>query len=241
MSSIKDDRGYNQGFKPSKALSIRTQRRCDYIISQMDLTNMDINILEIGCGTGELAFILASKTQKKVIGTDLCVPFIEEAISKYNLPNLSYKIVDFIYPESLLERKFNYIVGNGILHHLYKDINKALDNFKKLLVPNGKIIFLEPNLYNPYCYLIFNTSSWLRRWAKLEPGEMALKKREMKEALQTTGYKSIKIEFKDFLLPNIPSFLIYPLITLGSLLENLPLINKISQSIYISAEWRGPE
>jgi SAM-dependent methyltransferase len=141
----------------------------------------------------------------------------------------------------LSELKFDYIVGNGILHHLYRDIDKTLNNLKKFLVPNGKIIFLEPNLYNPYCYLIFNTSSWLRRWAKLEPGEMALKKREMKEALQIAGYKSIKIEFKDFLLPNTPSFLIYPLITLGSLLENLPLINKISQSIYISAEWRGPE
>ena len=65
MASLKDDRGYNQGFRPSKALNIRTQRRCEYIISQMDDANNPSEILEIGCGTGELSFMLATKTQKR--------------------------------------------------------------------------------------------------------------------------------------------------------------------------------
>jgi 2-polyprenyl-3-methyl-5-hydroxy-6-metoxy-1,4-benzoquinol methylase len=235
MASIKDDRGYNQGYKPSKALNIRTQRRCDYIISQMDNANINAETLEIGCGTGELSFILATKTQKKVLGTDLCVPFIEKANRTYILPNLSFMVVDFNYPEPLTGRKFDYIVGNGILHHLYADMDKALWNIKKLLKPNGRIVFLEPNLYNPYCFLIFHTTSFFRKWAQLEPGEMALSKRKMKNALQSAGYQSIKIEYKDFLLPNTPAFLIDSLIVLGSLLENIPFINKISQSIYITA------
>lgn len=235
MASIKDDRGYNQGFKPSKALNIRTQKRCDYIIFQMDHIDNATEILEIGCGTGELSFMLATKTQKKVLGTDFCVPFISGANSTYSLPNLSFMVVDFNDPEPLSERKFDYIVGNGILHHLYADIDKALCNFKKLLKANGKIIFLEPNLYNPYCYLIFHTTSFFRKWARLEPGEMALTKRKMKKVLQIAGYQSIKIEYKDFLLPNTPAVLIYPLIVLGSFLEVIPLIKKISQSIFISA------
>ena len=235
MASIKDDRGYNQGFKPSIALIIRTQRRCDYMISQMDSTNNRAEILEIGCGTGELSFMLATKTKKKVLGTDLCVPFIVEANSKYSLLNLSFMIVDINNPKPLTERKFNYIVGNGILHHLYSDMDKALCNLKKLLEPDGKIIFLEPNLYNPYCYLIFHTTSFFRKWARLEPGEMALTKRGIKKALQSAGYQLIKIEYKDFLLPNTPAFLIYPLIALGSFLEKIPIIRNVSQSIYISA------
>src|SRR5450759_1471906 len=95
MASLKDDRGYNQGFRPSKALDIRTQRRCDYIISQMDDANNPSEILEIGCGTGELSFMLATKTQKKVLGTDLCVPFIAEAINCYKLGYWSDIVVDF--------------------------------------------------------------------------------------------------------------------------------------------------
>lgn len=235
MASINDDRGYNQGFRPSKALNIRTQRRCDYIISQMDDANNPSEILEIGCGTGELSFMLATKTQKKVLGTDLCVPFIAEAKNRYKLPNLSYIVVDFNFPEQLAERKFDYIVGNGILHHLYADIDKAFGNLKKLLKPNGKIIFLEPNLYNPYCFLIFHTTSFFRRWARLEPGEMALTKGEMQKVLQLAGYQSIKIEYKDFLLPNTPDFLINPIIALGKVLERVPGINFLSQSIFISA------
>ena len=235
MASRKDDRGYNQGFKPSKALNIRTQRRCDYIISQMNDINNNAEILEIGCGTGELSFMLATKTQKKVLGTDLCVPFIAEAKNAYNLPNLSFIVIDFNYPDQLDGRKFDYIVGNGILHHLYDDMDKALGNFKKLLKLKGGIIFLEPNLYNPYCYLIFHTTSFFRKWARLEPGEMALTKGEMKKALQSAGYQSIKIEYKDFLLPCTPVFLIYPLIAFSSFLEKIPLIKKISQSIFISA------
>lgn len=235
MASIKDDRGYNQGFKPSTALNIRTQRRCDYMVSQMKDIKNTTEILEIGCGTGELSFMLATKTQKKVVGTDLCETFIEEANRIYDLPNLSFMVVDFNYPLPLAERKFDYIVGNGILHHLYTNMDEALGNLKKLLKSQGKIIFLEPNLFNPYCYLIFHTSPYFRKLARLEPGEMALTKRGMKKALEYAGYQSIKIEYKDFLLPNTPRLLICPLITLGQYLEKIPIINKISQSIYISA------
>ena len=118
---------------------------------------------------------------------------------------------------------------------MYCNIDKALINIKKLLKPNGKIVFLEPNLYNPYCFLIFHTTSFFRRWARLEPGEMALTKGEIQKVLQLAGYQSIKIEYKDFLLPNTPAVLINPIIALGSVLERIPVINFLSQSIFISA------
>ena len=38
MASLTDDRGYNQMFAPSKAMQIRSERRCDMIISEMKLT-----------------------------------------------------------------------------------------------------------------------------------------------------------------------------------------------------------
>jgi 2-polyprenyl-3-methyl-5-hydroxy-6-metoxy-1,4-benzoquinol methylase len=235
MPSIKDDRGYNQGFKPSKALNIRTERRCDYMIAHMDAANNVSEILEIGCGTGELSFMLAAKTNEKVLGTDLCAPFIAQSKANYSLPNLSFLVLDFNDPEALAGRKFDYIVGNGILHHLYKNLDKALVNLMKLLKPGGKIIFLEPNLWNPYCYLIFHTSAFFRNWAKLEPDEMALTKGEMKKVLHSVGYQSIKIEYKDFLLPNTPGFLVNPIIALGSVLERTPVLKCLSQSIFISA------
>ena len=65
---------------------------------------------------------------------------------------------------------------------------------------------------------------------------MALTKGEMQKVLQIAGYQSIKIEYKDFLLPDTPAFLVNPIIALGSVLERIPIINYLSQSIFISAK-----
>jgi len=234
MSNLKDDQGHNQIFKPSYATDKRLERRADYIISQFTSTQ-NIEVLEIGCGMGIMANMLAAKTTAKVLGVDLCEPFIEAARKEFNNPRLSFEIMDFNKAEDFINRKFDYIIGNGILHHLYYYLDSALVNIRKLLKPGGKMIFLEPNIYNPYVSLIFK-NSYFRRKAALEPTEMAFSKRFIVEKLQTAGYKNIKVEYKDFLLPGIPKIFVKPSIVVGGIAEKMPLIKKISQSIFISAE-----
>jgi len=187
-------------------------------------------------GWGNCRFFLAKNSDNNVIGTDLCVPFIEEAKEKYKLPNLEFSTLDFNYPKALGNRKFDYIVGNGILHHLYYEIDKALLNLKGLLKEGGQIIFLEPNLLNPYCYLIFNTTTLFRNWAKLEPTEKAFTKKFIQRKLAIAGFKNIQVEYKDFLIPGTPSFLVKPIIIAGSILERIQVLKLISQSIFISAD-----
>ena len=234
MNNLKDDQGHNQIFKPSYATDKRLERRADYIISQFTSTQ-NIEVLEIGCGMGIMANMMAAKTTAKILGVDLCEPFIEAARKEFNNPRLSFEIMDFNKAEDFINRKFNYIIGNGILHHLYYHLDSALVNIRKLLKPGGKMIFLEPNIYNPYVSLIFK-NSYFRRKAALEPTEMAFSKRFIVEKLQTAGYKNIKVEYKDFLLPGIPKIFVKPSIVVGGIAEKMPLIKKISQSIFISAE-----
>lgn len=231
MTSLTDDRGYNQMFAPSKAMTIRSKRRCDMIVSVMDIKS-DTCILEIGCGTGEIAHFVAEKTKAQVIGTDLCVPFIEQAKEKHILPNLSFEVLNFNDPDSLKGKKFDYIIGNGILHHLYFHLDEALINIRSLLKEDGKMIFLEPNLINPYCYLIF-TYPYFRKKAKLEPDEMAFTRNFIKNKLTKAGYTSIDVKYKDFLLPIIPGFLINLVIFIGDIVEKIPLLNRMTQSIFI--------
>lgn len=236
MPSIKDDRGYNQGFKPSKALEIRTERRSKYISSE--ITKKGVDILEIGCGTGELTYFLARNTGDKVLGTDICVSFIKDAKKKYSLENLDFAILDFNAVEEnnqIYNKKFDYIIGNGILHHLYFNIDDTLKELKLLLRKDGKIIFLEPNILNPYCLLIFKTK-FGRKIANLEPSEMAFRKKFIFEKLENNGFTNVSVEYKDFLLPNIPEPFINIVITFGRVLEKLPLFKKLSQSIYITAQ-----
>jgi len=234
MTSFKDDRGYNQIFLPSDATNIRLERRADYIVSQFTKPGAT-DILEIGCGMGIMANMLAHKTEAKILGVDLCKPFIISAKNNFKHQRLSFEIMDFNKAEDFSGQRFDYIVGNGILHHLYPELGNALTNIRNLLKPGGKMIFLEPNIYNPYCYLIF-TYPYFRKKASLEPTEMAFSKNFIKRKLEVAGYSNIKIEYKDFLLPGIPNILIKPSIVIGAIAEKLPFVKMLSQSIFICAE-----
>lgn len=235
MVSIKDDRGFNQGYKPSKTLEIRNERRFSYILNKIDM-KANADILEIGCGLGDLSFFLAQKSKNNVLGTDLCSPFIANAQETFSLSNLIFQRLDFNHPEQMFGKTFDYIVGNGILHHLYYELDQALMNLRKLLKNNGKVIFLEPNLLNPYCYLIFNTLNVFRRKAKLEPTEMAFTKRFIHKKLLLAGFKNIEIEYKDFLVPITPINLVKPIIKIGYFLEKIPVLKLTTQSLFISGE-----
>jgi len=234
MTSLKDDRNYNQIFVPSYATNKRLERRADYIIRQFN-TSKPNDILEIGCGMGIMANMMAQKTKSNILGIDLCVPFIEHAQKNFQRSNLSFAVMDFNKPGDFNDRRFDYIIGNGILHHLYFHLDDALITIKKLLKPEGKIVFLEPNIYNPYCYIIFSFP-YFRKKAHLEPTEMAFSKSFITKKLSAAGYKNIKVEYRDFLLPGIPKFLVNPSISLGAIAEKIPLLKKWSQSIFISAE-----
>jgi SAM-dependent methyltransferase len=169
----------------------------------------------------------------QVLGSDLCVPFIEEARGKYQLPNLSYEVMDFNAVPSTIHTEFDYIVGNGILHHLYYNLDNVLATLKDLLNKGGGIIFMEPNIYNPYVASIFKNTT-LRKWARLEPDEMAFSKNFICKKLEKAGFGNIRVTYKDFLLPGMPKLLISPSITIGNILEKTP-VKFISQSILISA------
>lgn len=219
-------------FKPSKAMEIRSERRAKMIVSEMEIINGS-EILEIGCGTGEIAYYIAKETEAKVLATDLCIPFIEEAKLKFkNIENLSFECLNFNSPDSLMGKKFDYIVGNGILHHLYNNLDETLNNIFFLLKDNGKLIFLEPNIYNPYCTLIFKVD-YFRKKAKLEPDEMAFSKRFIFKKLKKAQFQNIKVNFRDFLIPITPAPLVNFVIKMGNFIEQIPILNTMSQSIFI--------
>lgn len=217
----------------AKSTEVRLLRRADLIVSEMESPE-DKAILEIGCGTGELAYRIAQKTFAEVLATDICRPFIDEAKKRFQLPNVRYEVADFNQIIFFKEKTFDYIVGNGILHHLYPHLDDSLAKMKSLLKDKGKIIFFEPNYMNPYVYFIF-TIPPLRSMAKLEPDEMAFSRRYIMKKLSTYGFANILVEYKDFLIPGVSEILIQPSIIAGNVLEKIPFAKNMSQSLFIRA------
>ena len=131
--------------------------------------------------------------------------------------------------------RYDYIVGNGILHHLYHHLDSFLPVLARWLKPAGRLIFWEPNLWNPYVFLIFSVP-FLRRAANLEPDEMAFTRTYISRKLAAAGFHDIQVDTRDFLLPNTPSRLIDPAIALSRSLEGIPLVRRWAQSVFLRAK-----
>jgi SAM-dependent methyltransferase len=233
MANIVDDHGYNQVFVPSPAMELRTRRRVQAMLDEMDLRSCR-RILELGCGTGEASRLMASRTTAEVLGVDLCASFIETAQAQRRLQNLRFAVMDILKEDlsSQVGGPFDYIVGNGILHHLRADLPTVLSRLKKVLAPGGRLIFWEPNLANPYVFLTFKVKV-LRRVTRLDPAEMAFTRGELKSIFQSAGFTDVRSSCRDFLVPNTPRLLIKPVVWLGTLLERSPCLSWLAQSVFI--------
>jgi len=240
MANIVDERGYNQIFKPSPTQALRLRRRAEAMVREMQLPAAPeergrVHILEIGCGMGELAHHLALVTGARVTGVDLSPGFVEHATATYRLPNLKFAVVDLAreFPATESDR-YQYIVGNGILHHLYHHLDDFFPVLSRWLAPGGRLIFWEPNLWNPYVYLIFSFAP-LRRLARLEPDEMAFTAGFIARKLAAAGFGPVIVSNRDFLLPNTPPALVYPVVKVGGWLERTPVLNRLAQSVFVVA------
>ncbi len=234
MTSIKDERGFNQGFKKNQTWWVRSKRRWDRALSEMELkSEKKTRVLEIGCSTGEMCNYIAQNSNFEVLGIDISKKFIKEASNKYQRNNLSFQVKDFNKINDFANtEKFDYIIGDGILHHLYYSIDNSLESIRGLLKDGGKVIFWEPNLYNPYVFLIFKFRVF-RKLANLEFEEMAFTSKDIKNKLRKVCFRKIKIKFLDFLLPVTPKILVGFFIYAGDIIEKMPFLRCWSQSIFI--------
>src|SRR5260370_24558711 len=152
---------------------------------------LDVHILQLGCGTGELAFELAKIAGARVTGVDRSQKFIDYANANYRHPNLRFLVANFSDSSpGAAQEKYDYIVGNGILHHLYYRLDKFLPTLAFWLRPGGRLIFWEPNLKNPYVFLIFKVAA-LPRLARLEPEEIAFTPRFLHPKLTTPRFSPV--------------------------------------------------
>lgn len=100
----------------------------------IDNVNPQDNVLDIGCGKGELTYDLAKKA-KNVTGIDFSEKSIEFAKKRFFLENIEYIVSDAT--KDIQEQKFNVIVLSNVLEHIENRIeflNKIRSLAPKLLI-----------------------------------------------------------------------------------------------------------
>lgn len=104
-------------------------------------------LLDIGCGTGQLANFL-SLSGRRVIGFDLSFNSLRKASAfreRFSLEKAAFVQADVFHPP-FRESTFDYVLCNGVLHHT-KDPYCAFQRVCSMVKPNGYIVI---GLYNKF-------------------------------------------------------------------------------------------
>lgn len=109
------------------------------------------DILECGCGTGQLSNFL-SVANRNVIGTDICMNSLKmanEFKEKNSLNNVSFYQMNLFRP-CFKPRSFDLVISIGVLHHT-SDPFLAFRTISTLVKPKGYILI---GLYHQYGRLL---------------------------------------------------------------------------------------
>lgn len=107
-------------------------------------------VLEIGCGEGETALMLLHRGAT-VFGIDIGENYVNTAKGRVAqegpfAQTCELRVMD-AHKLEYSDDSFDLVVGRGVLHHL--DLERALAEIQRVLVPGGQACFIEPLANNP--------------------------------------------------------------------------------------------
>ena len=201
------------------------------VIKSMSV-DRSFRILEVGCGTGEYTYRVASRLPNaKIIGLDISKNVILFAEKRC----VRYKNVEFLnksaYKTNFRKNTFDAVFGFYILHHL--DITSFRKELYKILKKEGVALFYEPNILNPIVYLI-KSNKYLKKMVGDTPDEWAINPLKIRGIFK--GFDVVRLKTTEF----YPPFLFLPDRLkifldkiLSSIFGKIPIINLMGGSVLI--------
>jgi 2-polyprenyl-3-methyl-5-hydroxy-6-metoxy-1,4-benzoquinol methylase len=129
--------------------SINQKGENNYLAKQFkNFIGFNKDILEVGCGTGQLSIYFSIGNNNRVYALDPTLASIKlgnNFAKKNNIENIKFVNAD-IFDDVFAEEAFDFIWTNGVLHHT-KNAKLAFDITSKYLKKNGYILV---GLYNKY-------------------------------------------------------------------------------------------
>jgi SAM-dependent methyltransferase len=208
-------------------------RRNQYYYQDLDRLHQFLipagsNVLEIGCGTGNL---LAKISPAIGVGIDFSSVAIDLAKTKY--PHLDFYCLDAEnidreiraeYP--LLDTKFDYIIFSEVLGDL-TNIQRVLENLQQICQPHTKLVINFHNfLWEPILHLAERIGQ-----RRPQSPQSWLSMNDVINLLNITGYQPVKIGRRCLLpkyIPIVSNFV-------NRYLSPLPIVNHLGLTNYIVA------
>ena len=121
-------------------------------------------ILDIGCGSGELANELA-KTAQQVIGLDLSKQWIGYCQDKYDRKNLQFIQANAHDLKVFKDGSFDVVIMNMVLPNIYRasEIRKIFSEIKRVTKNNGDFIFSD---LHPLCVMTPKAGNRQEKYSK---------------------------------------------------------------------------
>jgi len=108
-------------------------------------------VLEVGCGMGRYTLPLWERGLL-VEGMDLS-PVLLDRLRGFDggRRRIPLHVADVAEPDPELRGRYDAVIGFFALHHMH-DLTRCFEGMAGLLRPGGRIVFLEPNAFNPLYY-----------------------------------------------------------------------------------------
>lgn len=146
-----------------------------------------VDILDVGCGTGQTAAYLASFYQANVTGIDVHPLMIEKARQRMQKTHLAVNLIEGSIEQTSIEKEsFDFILAESVL--AFVNQQRALQEIYRLLKKGGRFIAIEFTLPATL------PSQLAQEIQQFYGFESLLTKKDWVTLLQQAGFHNIRIQ-----------------------------------------------
>lgn len=155
------------------------QRRVEFPnFKRLGLQGEDLDILEVGCGSGYGAVLLSTLKPRSYVGIDLMPEMIELAKQR-GLPNTEFVVMDAADMREIPNESKDVVVIFDILHHI-PTWREVVSECHRVLRAGGKLFLEEPS------------GTAVRLWDAIfkwnHPKDALFSRRELEDQLRNAGF-----------------------------------------------------
>jgi len=143
------------------------------------------SVLDLGCGRGELLYLMKQIGLRSLTGVNLCADELHEAAQ---FVEANFHCMDVINFLSNSDTQYDYIFALNLFEHFEKDkLYQLFSNTLRCLKSGGTLILMVPNAVSPF-------GAMTRHWDYTH--EWAFTQNNFEQLIELTGFQA-KIQFRE--------------------------------------------